>query len=547
MISIVLSERDFDYELQALTNSFFPAQKISILEEGHGEEPGRERLRQVLEEASACIGIYLGTESIRISILFKTTCQGRGSETIIKDRDREYWKQAKKEVTGGEDWHKHQDKTAHPYRTYYKNELKRLLFLMLREIPEELLPEGMIKRVPDWGTMTGVRPTKIPMNELLQGKSVAQVRQSLGKWYCCKEEKQELCLEIALREAELLRQVNFEEGYSLYIGIPFCPTTCLYCSFPSYPYDKFCHLADDYLEALKKELVFVAERCRGRRLTSIYIGGGTPTALEAGQLDELLCCVRRCFPEGEFCEFTVEAGRPDSITEEKLKVLNRYRVGRISVNPQTMQQRTLDLIGRKHTVADTAHAFHMAREIGFSNINMDLIIGLPGETAMDFEDTLNQVRELGPDSVTVHSLGIKRASRLRGVLEEGGNPLERESERERQMEQMLALSRQFASEEAYRPYYMYRQKNSAGHFGSSGQENIGYARKGKECLYNILIMEEMQTIMAVGAGASTKLYNPGKKIVSRVENVKSITDYIGRIDEMLSRKEKMCFQTCFRQ
>lgn len=547
MISIVLSERDFDYELQALASSFFPGQKVCVLEEGQGKEPGRERLRQVLEEASACIGVYLGIEHIAVSVLFKMDCQGHGREDMAGERsghlNGEYWRQAEKEVTGGKDWHKHQDKTAHPYRTYYKNELKRLLFLMLREIPEEFLPEGIIKRIPDWGTMTGVRPTKIPMNELLQGKSVEQVRQSLKKWYCCKEEKQELCLEIALREAGLLRQVNFEEGYSLYIGIPFCPTTCLYCSFPSYPYDKFCHLADSYLEALKKELAFVAERCRGRRLTSIYIGGGTPTALEAGQLEELLCCVRRCFPEGEFCEFTVEAGRPDSITEEKLKVLASHRVGRISVNPQTMQQRTLDLIGRKHTVADTVRAFCMAREMGFSNINMDLIVGLPGETAMDFEDTLNQVRKLGPDSVTVHSLVIKRASRLRSVLEEGGNPLERESARERQMEQMLALSRQFASEEAYAPYYMYRQKNSAGHFGSSGQENIGYARKGKECLYNILIMEEMQTIMAAGAGASTKLYNPEKKIVSRVENVKSITDYISRIDEMLSRKEKMCFQT----
>ena len=531
MIYIVLSERDFDYELQALVNSFFPGERSCVCSEEDGREPDRERLFAISGGNAVCIGVYLGMESIRISVLVPflestaSACNG-------------YWKQEERRVDSGKDWHKNPDKTAHPYRTYYKNELKRLLFLMLREMPEDSLPEGMVKRVPDWGTMTGVRPTKIPMNELLQGKSIGQVRQSLEQWYCCKPEKQELCLDIAMREAELLKNVDFEGGYSLYIGIPFCPTTCLYCSFPSYPYGQFAHLTDAYLKALKKELAFVAEQFRGRSLTSIYVGGGTPTSLAAVQMEELLCCVRDYFPEGKLCEFTVEAGRPDSITREKLEVLRRHGVERISVNPQTMQQKTLDLIGRKHTVDDTVRAFEMAREMGFSNINMDLIIGLPKETAGDFEDTLRQIRRLNPDSVTVHSLVVKRASHLRSVLEEAKKTEGSGLERAEQMEQMLSRSRQFASDEAYFPYYMYRQKNSAGHFGSSGQENIGYARKGKECLYNILIMEEMQTIAAVGAGASTKLYQPEKRIVSRVENVKSITDYIGRIDEMLERKKK---------
>lgn len=532
MVYIVLSERDFDYELQSLVNSFFPGQKSGVLLEEDGGESDREWLWEVSKEEAVCIGIYLGMERIRISVL--VSCKKNASSVCCG-----YWKQKEKNVDNKKDWHKNPDKTAHPYRTYYKNELKRLLFLMLYELPKDCLPEGTRKRVPDWGTMTGVRPTKIPMNELLQGKSVEQVRQSLEQWYCCKPEKQELCLDIAIREAKLLKDACFEGGYSLYIGIPFCPTTCSYCSFPSYPYEPFCHLIGDYLEALKRELAFVAEKYRGRHLTSIYIGGGTPTSLTAVQLDELLFCVRSYFPEGENCEFTVEAGRPDSITREKLAALQRYKVERISVNPQTMRQKTLDLIGRKHTVLDTVHAFEMAREMGFSNINMDLIIGLPGETEMDFKDTLCQIKRLNPDSVTVHSLVIKRASRLRGVLEEIENSKKEELEKEERMERMLALSRQFAKEEGYFPYYMYRQKNSAGHFGSSGQENIGYARTGKECLYNILIMEEMQTIVAVGAGASTKIYYPEKKIVSRVENVKSIMDYIGRIDEMIDRKRKM--------
>lgn len=539
MITIVLSERDFDYELQALVNSFFPGQKSSVIvsnektiatKEGLLHSVGRksEDCSMVTKDTSLIgdvdnrimIGIIFGKRKITISLL-------------IKDR----WVSNQIEVAGDEDWHKHEDKSAHPYRTYYKNELKRLLFHMLCDWPESLLPAGVVRRIPDWGTMTGVRPTKIPMNELLQGKTKEQVEESLRKWYCCTEEKLDLCLDIAMREAHLLKDVDFNDGYSLYIGIPFCPTTCLYCSFPSFPYEKFGHMAQGYLQALKKEIQSVAKECTGHTLTSIYIGGGTPTTLTAEQLAELLSCVRNCFPLTDSYEFTVEAGRPDSITREKLEVMRKYGVERISVNPQTMQQKTLDLIGRRHTVEDTKSAFLLARELGFTNINMDLIIGLPGEDVDDFADTLEQIRTLEPDSLTVHSLVIKRASRLRSVLEESRDFAKEEKNRFEQMEQMLSLAQKFAHKENYLPYYMYRQKNSAGHFGSSGQENIGFAKDGKECLYNILIMEEMQTIVAAGAGASTKIYHPDKKIVSRVENVKNITDYISRIDEMIERKK----------
>ena len=543
MIDLVLSELDFDYELQALVNSFFPGQKSRAVVCETKRPLTREEMAGVYTDSEAepefAIGIFFGKEKIVISFFCAAT---------------KVWQQKEVEVEGGDDWHKHEDKSAHPYRTYYKNELKRLLFYLLKDLPEENLPEGITKRVPVWGTMTGVRPTKIPMNELLQGKSKEEVEEALEKWYCCSEEKKELCLDIALREAKLLKDVDFEEGYSLYIGIPFCPTTCLYCSFPSYPFEEFGHLADEYLQALKKEIIAVAKQCEMRKLTSIYMGGGTPTTLTAKQMDELLACVRGCFPMEKSYEFTVEAGRPDSITEEKLAVLRKYGVERISVNPQTMQQKTLDLIGRRHTVEDTKKAFRMAREAGFTNINMDLIIGLPRETAADFADTLEQIKELNPDSVTVHSLVIKRASKLRSVLEESEtgrgdgasadlkgtvDSMAVERFRNEQMEQMLIMAGEFAKKEGYQPYYMYRQKNSAGHFGSSGQENIGYAREGKTCLYNILIMEEMQTIVAVGAGASTKRYHPDKKIVSRVENVKSITDYIKRIDEMIERKKEI--------
>lgn len=216
-------------------------------------------------------------------------------------------------------------------------------------------------------------------------------------------------------------------------------------------------------------------------------------------------------------------------------VLRQFGVERISVNPQTMQDKTLQSIGRHHTVEQTKEVFALARECGFENINMDLIIGLPGETPEDFEDTLKQIKALDPDSITIHSLVVKRASRLRRLLDEGAVP---EEERARRMEQMMELGSAFAAENGYQPYYMYRQKNTAGYAGSSGQENIGFAREGKECLYNILIMEEMQSIAALGAGASTKCYDRQRRIVSRVENVKSVTDYISRIDEMLQRKQE---------
>lgn len=514
MIKIVLSERDFDYEIQALVNSFFPGQTSRVVLEDtkEADDPPQEWIGQ--------IGVRMSRDTIRVWYDFS----GHQEEKSCR-------------VSGEQDFHKHEGKTAHPYRTEYKNQLKKLLFQLLQEMETGILPEGVKLSVPVWGTMTGVRPAKIPMCQIMEGKSREEIKQSLLQEYQCAEQKANLCIEVAQKEAGLLKKTDYQNGYSLYIGIPFCPTTCLYCSFPSYPLERFGALIPDYLEALKKEIAFCGRLCGDKKLSSIYMGGGTPTTLSAQQLTELIQCVKEHFPVEEALEYTVEAGRPDSITREKLQALRDAGVERISVNPQTMQDKTLQLIGRRHTVEQTKEVFWRAREMGFTNINMDLIIGLPGETAADFQDTLCQLKELNPDSLTIHSLVVKRASRLREVMDACDDVLE--AERAERMEQMLALGEQFASENAYLPYYMYRQKNSAGYAGSSGQENIGYSRAGKECLYNILIMEEKQTILAVGAGASTKVYDARKNIVSRIENVKSVTDYIARIDEMLARKERV--------
>ena len=348
------------------------------------------------------------------------------------------------------------------------------------------------------------------------------------KTYCTSDEKISLALDVAKRELALLEPVNYEKGYSLYIGIPFCPTTCLYCSFTSFPIGKWEGKTKLYLDALFREMDYVAEKMKGRPLDTVYFGGGTPTSLNPGDLDALLCKAEAAFPTDKVREFTVEAGRPDSITQEKLEVLRKHGITRISINPQTMNQKTLDLIGRRHTVEDVREKFHLARGLGFDNINMDLIVGLPEETLCDVKNTMEEIKALAPDSVTVHSLAIKRAARLNMFKERYGN-LKIENTQE-----MIDMTARYAEEMGMNPYYLYRQKNMAGNF-----ENVGYAAPGKECIYNILIMEEKQTIMACGAGTTTKVLYPSENRIERAENVKEVEQYISRVGEMMERKERL--------
>ena len=333
----------------------------------------------------------------------------------------------------------------------------------------------------------------------------------------------------------------------LYIHIPFCIKKCLYCDFTSYT--KCDELFDSYIDAVISE----ASQYKGVTAETVFIGGGTPTTLEPEQLDRLLTHLETHFSYEDLKEITVEAGRPDSITWEKLEVLKAHNIGRISINPQTMQQKTLDIIGRKHTVEDIRRVYAMAREIGFDNINMDLIAGLPEETVEDMQDTLEQIKEMAPDSLTVHALAMKRASRMTQeqklkkaqVLEQQqGLDIKSECEAEtaNTLSQMIELASNYANQMGLEPYYLYRQKNIAGNF-----ENVGYAKVDKAGIYNILIMEEKQSIIAVGAGASTKIVLPedkafidpktgNKKNIARTENVKDVEQYISRIDEMIERK-----------
>ena len=388
------------------------------------------------------------------------------------------------------------------------------------------------KELP-WGILTGIRPTKIVMKLMKSGLSEGEIRKKLNDYYYVSKEKMQLSLEVAKREEALIRQVDCENGYSLYVGIPFCPTRCSYCSFTSYPIKQWQDRVDEYLETLCQEISFVARVMKGKVLSTIYIGGGTPTTLKEEQLEKLLGHIQKTFSLERLKEYTVEAGRPDSIDSAKLKVCKKYGVTRISINPQTMNQKSLEAIGRAHSVEEVESAFNLARDIGFDNINMDLIAGLANEGPDDMEATLRKIAKLDPDSLTVHALAIKRASRMKEEDLQLGHCAAG-------LEKMLSLSASWAQKMGMQPYYLYRQKNIAGSF-----ENVGYVKVDKAGIYNILIMEEVQSIIAVGAGATTKVvlkepidYGGKETNIIRIENVKDVNEYIKRIDEMMQRKEE---------
>lgn len=384
-----------------------------------------------------------------------------------------------------------------------------------------------------WGTLTGVRPTKIALEKIEQGKGPAEIIEHFQTTYHCTRQKAEICTKVAEYEYEILKGIEYEDQYSLYIGIPFCPSTCLYCSFTSYPIASYRSRVDEYLDAVIKELDFVNRTYSHKKLISIYIGGGTPTSMDAAQLERLLKSIRERFDFSHVREFTVEAGRPDSITREKLEVLLKCGVTRISINPQTMNQETLNLIGRAHTVEQTIRAFELAREVGHQNINMDMIVGLPGEDIRHVERTLDQIYQLKPDSLTVHSLAVKRAANLNIQMEKYRSMIKGATN------EMLERVDEYAGKLGLSPYYLYRQKNIPGNL-----ENIGYSKSGLECIYNILIMEEKQDIIAVGAGASSKfIFKDRAMRIQRAENVKNVDQYISRVDEMIKRKQKMMEDT----
>lgn len=477
---LYINGHDFHYEMENLCRVFYPNEKIKTVYEYEQDE--------------------------------KTV------ETVIDKRDTEFFILTKADIDG---------KTAQREETLpldtEKDELERRMAVLLFGVLNEITGYR-----PAWGILTGVRPSKL-MNrlELQYGKDGAV--DYFKNRLLVSDGKTSLALEVAHNEQPLM-DLSEDNSYSLYLSIPFCPTRCSYCSFVSHsiksPSAK--KLVPEYVKLLCRELEIIGETAYelGLKLETVYYGGGTPTSLEADDLEKIAQTVSRCFPIDNLREYTVEAGRPDTITPEKISVLKKNGVTRISINPQTFEDRVLEAIGRKHTSEQTLEAYKMAREAGFDNINMDLIAGLPLDTADGFYRTLSTVRELDPESVTVHTLALKRSSTL---VTEGLS-----SGQASEVPQMLSDAQFVLTNSGYLPYYMYRQSRSLGNM-----ENVGWCKKGFEGLYNIYMMEECHTILSAGAGAVTKLKAPNENYIERIFNFKYPYEYNSRFDELMERKDRI--------
>lgn len=500
MISIILNQREYEHDSYDLIKAFFHEEKLIVTEDGIIDIEGMKKNHRLAMDDELRYVFCIRIDDQMMSLIIQDS-----NHEVLLQKEEAFTSTLKKES---------------------RNQYKRFLYTTLIQITNHRLP---------WGTLTGVRPTKLVLTRMEAGKSEEEIKQYMQEEYLCSDEKLNLSLKIAKRELEILNQCDYQNGYSIYIGIPFCPTICNYCSFASYSLEKHDNVLEQYLDALEKEIIYASDCLSGKKLTTLYVGGGTPTSLNEAQLERLMIMIKKYFDFSHMQEFTVEAGRPDSITREKLKILKQYGVDRISINPQSMRQKTLDLIGRKHSVEQVVDCYQMAREEGHDNINMDIILGLSGETQEDVAYTLEEIGKLSPDSLTVHTLAKKRAASL---------TTQKDKYKEYEASdvgRMMELSVAFTKRNDYEPYYLYRQKNMA-----ENLENTGYARHGKEGIYNILIMEEKQTILALGAGALSKFVFHQENRIERVDNVKSIRDYMERIDEMIERKRKFINENIFK-
>ncbi|MDU7364066.1 coproporphyrinogen III oxidase [Clostridium sp.] len=425
-----------------------------------------------------------------------------------------------------------EDKISFSFNDFYrecnvleniKEDIKRLIFSSLKEITGDYYP---------WGILVGIRPSKIALKYLEEGKSEKEIIDLFAKKHLASEEKAKLCIKVAKKEQELVNKD--EKSIAIYIGMAFCPTRCFYCSFTANPIGSNKKLVNPYLEALTYEIremkKYVNER--NLKIESVYFGGGTPTAVNNEEFEDIMKEIYNAFVlDKEILEFTVECGRPDSITLEKLQTMRKYNTTRISINPQTMNDETLKMIGRGHTSKDVIDKFNLARNLGFDDINMDMIIGLPGEGIKESEYTANEILKLRPDSLTVHGLSLKRASILyENFILKKGIQIKKQDE----LSLMYEVSRNLAKSLNIEPYYMYRQKNMVGNM-----ENLGYSKEGKECLYNIQMIEDKQTIIALGADAVSKVVFLEENRIERFGNVKDIREYTSRIKEMVEEKIKL--------
>ncbi len=380
--------------------------------------------------------------------------------------------------------------------------------------------------VPQWGALAGVRPTKLVTKHLLEGGTPRSADRLLERVYYVQPTRRSLALDCAASTVEAVKRLE-PEDLSVYIGIPFCPTRCTYCSFVSRSIGAKTDLLEPYLQALLREIALTGEllESSGRSVRTIYIGGGTPTTLTADQLARLMQGIRDAFDLTRCVEFTVEGGRPDTLSPEKLTLLRQYGADRVSINPQSMIDGVLRACGRPHTAQDVRRAFGWARDAGFTDINMDLIAGLPTDSAAGFRQSLSEVLALSPSNVTVHTLALKKGADL--FESHAGLPPESE------VAGMVGFAEEALRGQSYRPYYLYRQKYMSGSF-----ENVGWSRDGRDCLYNICMMEELHTILSLGGGGMTKVNLPGGKL-ERLPNPKFPEQYLQQLPRILEEKRAL--------
>lgn len=484
-----LEDERFERPLQLIANLFFEETEISFTNE---------------ENAEATIEFQLKTdmETVDVSAVLLRSDNQTYTASYQKNLDAETEKERFKQI-----------KTA----------VSRVYLSVLQDWT------GMVQK---WGILTGVRPTKLLHAKNQQGIPLEKAHQELAGEYLISQEKINLMQHIVDRQLEVIPDLyDLHNEVSIYIGIPFCPTKCAYCTFPAYAINGRQGSVDSFLGGLHYEMKKVGQWLKENnvRITTVYYGGGTPTSITAEEMDMLYEEMYESFPDvHSIREVTVEAGRPDTITPEKLEVLKKWNIDRISINPQSYTQETLKAIGRHHTVEETIEKYHLARKMGMNNINMDLIIGLPGEGTEKFIHTLNETEKLMPESLTVHTLSFKRASEMT-------KNKERYKVADRsEIEKMMGLAEEWTKEHNYAPYYLYRQKNILGNL-----ENVGYALPNKESIYNILIMEEQQTIIGLGCGASSKFVHPVTKKITHFANPKDPKSYNDGFDAYTEDKIKI--------
>lgn len=501
MLYVTLQGYDLRYDLEHLLNTFYKREDLVFISENENEDIEiKEDKIDVLSVTSQRHGdtmVYMVGAAFDADPSQEMAWETKSGEILVQSDEHEAFRNLKREIK----------RTVYDYVS------------------------SKVKSTSPWGILVGMRPVKLVHEMLDKGMTPEVVGLKLRDDYRVSDEKIELALQIAEVERPYLENAS-KDPISLYICIPFCPTRCLYCSFPSNSMGQKGRLMDPYLDALIKEIREVSQMISqsGQKVDCIYIGGGTPTSLSEDQLERLLHEVDVHVGTSQLLEYTVEAGRPDSITEDKLKIMKKHGVDRICINPQTMNDTTLTTIGRDHNKEDIHSVYKMAKAIGFKTINMDLIIGLPGESSSSVDETMAHIQSMGPENVTLHTLAIKRSSRLNQSLQQKkGADYEFSSAQDAEKMMDIAMASLYGMD--LHPYYMYRQKKILANL-----ENVGFCKEGHESVYNIRIMEERHQIVALGAGAASKMVYLSENRFERVANTKGVEDYIDRVDEMIEKK-----------